>query len=162
MQLQLRLRMRQVPTLRQARTRSQARRALDGFEMISFAVLQAALPKIAQPQVIAVGIAYFAVIIGISIWASRRTKTASGFFVAGQGIGLVALTVASVSTSVSGFAFIGGPGLIYTVGLGAMFLVLPASVTNVMGAWVLAKRMRLLGEARSLMTIPDAIGARYR
>src|SRR4029079_9356640 len=35
-------------------------------------------------------------------------------------------------------------------------------VTNVMGAWVLAKRMRLLGEARGLMTVPDAIGARYR
>jgi Na+/panthothenate symporter len=109
-----------------------------------------------------VGVAYFAVIIGISIWASRRTKTASDFFVAGHGIGLIALTVASVSTSVSGFAFIGGPGLIYAVGLGAMFIVLPASVTNVMGAWVLAKRMRLLGEARGLMTVPDAIGARYR
>ena len=128
----------------------------------TFGLMQAALPRIAQPQVIAVGIAYFAVIIGISVWASRRTKTASDFFVAGHGIGLVALTVASVSTSVSGFAFIGGPGLIYAVGLGAMFIVLPASVTNVMGAWVLAKRMRLLGEARGLMTVPDAIGARYR
>ncbi len=81
---------------------------------------------------------------------------------AGHGIGLVALTIASVSTSVSGFAFIGGPALLYTVGLGAMFIVLPASITNVMGAWVLAKRMRLLGEARGLLTIPDAIGARYR
>ncbi|MFN2635582.1 MAG: hypothetical protein ABR585_00950 [Gemmatimonadaceae bacterium] len=64
--------------------------------------------------------------------------------------------------SVSGFAFIGGPGFIYAAGLGAMYIVLPASVTNVMGAWVLAKRMRLLGEARGLITIPDAIGARYR
>ena len=127
-----------------------------------FGLLQTTLPRIAQPVVIAVGVAYFAVIIGISIWASRRTKTASDFFVAGHGIGLIALTVASVSTSVSGFAFIGGPGLIYAVGLGAMFIVLPASVTNVMGAWVLAKRMRLLGEARGLMTVPDAIGARYR
>ena len=125
-------------------------------------LLQATLPIVAQPLVIGVGVAYFAVIIAISIWASRRTKTASDFFVAGHGIGLIALTVASVSTSVSGFAFIGGPGLIYTVGLGAMFIVLPASVTNVMGAWVLAKRMRLLGETRGLLTVPDAIGARYR
>lgn len=127
-----------------------------------FSLIQTSLPRVAHPSVIAVGIAYFAVIIAISVWASRRTKTASDFFVAGHGIGLIALTVASVSTSVSGFAFIGGPGLIYTVGLGAMFIVLPASVTNVMGAWVLAKRMRLLGEARGLMTVPDAIGARYR
>ena len=42
-----------------------------------------------------------------------------------------------------------------------MYIVLPAAVTNVMGAWVLAKRMRLLGEARNLITVPDAIGARY-
>ena len=112
--------------------------------------------------IVAVAVAYFAVVAMISVWATWRTRTARDFFVAGHGIGLVALTVASVSTSVSGFAFIGGPGLIYTIGLGAMYIVLPASVTNVMGAWVLAKRMRLLGAARGLMTVPDAIGARYR
>ena len=127
-----------------------------------YALLQTSLPRVSHPVAIGVGLAYFAVIIAISVWASRRTRTASDFFVAGHGIGLVALTVASVSTSVSGFAFIGGPGLMYTVGLGAMFIVLPASVTNVMGAWILAKRMRLLGEARGLITVPDAIGARYR
>ena len=126
------------------------------------ALLQTSLPHVKQPVVVAVGLAYFAGIIAISVWAARRTRTASDFFVAGHGIGLIALTVASVSTAVSGFAFVGGPGLMYTVGLGAMFIVLPAAVTNVMGAWVLAKRMRLLGEARALLTVPDAIGARYR
>src|SRR5256885_1959676 len=124
--------------------------------------MQTALPSAAQPAVITVGMFYFAVLVGVSIGAARRTRTANDFFVAGKGIGLVALTVASVSVSVSGFAFIGGPGFIYAVGLGAMYIVLPAAVTNVMGAWVLAKRMRLLGEARNLITIPDAIGARYR
>jgi Na+/proline symporter len=126
------------------------------------ALLQATLPIAARPAVVIVGILYFAVIVAISVWAARRTRTAADFFVAGKGIGLVALTVASVSVSVSGFAFIGGPGFIYAVGLGAMYIVLPAAVTNVMGAWVLAKRMRLLAEARALITIPDAIGARYR
>src|SRR3954470_19702610 len=125
-------------------------------------LVQVALPSAARPAVVAVGIAYFAVIVAISVWAARRTRTASDFFVAGKGIGLIALTVASVSVSVSGFAFIGGPGFIYAAGLGAMYIVLPASVTNVMGAWVLAKRMRLLAEARGLITIPDAIGARYK
>lgn len=126
------------------------------------AVLQGSLPKIGYPVVVIVGLLYFAVIIAISVWASRRTKTSADFFIAGKGIGLLALTVASVSTSVSGFAFIGGPGFMYTAGLGAMFIVLPAAVTNVMGAWVLAKRLRLLGEVRGLLTIPDAIGVRYR
>ena len=120
------------------------------------------MTRVSDPTIIAVALAYFAVIVAISVWAARRTRTASDFFVAGHGIGLVALTVASVSTSVSGFAFIGGPGLLYTVGLGALFIILPAAVTNVLGAWVLAKRLRLLGEVRGLMTVPDAIGARYR
>ena len=67
-----------------------------------------------------------------------------------------------MSATLSGFAFIGGPGLMYSLGLGAMFIILPASLTNTMSAWVLAKRMRLLGEVRGLITIPDAIGVRFR
>jgi Na+/proline symporter len=67
-----------------------------------------------------------------------------------------------MAATLSGFAFIGGPGLVYSVGIGAVFIVLPVSLTNAMGAWVLAKRMRLLAEVRDMITVPDAIGARYR
>lgn len=142
---------------------------MSGTSMISAALTiladpkpQGGLPHLASPTIVIVALLYFVGVVAISVCATRRTRTARDFFVAGHGIGLVALTVASVSTSVSGFAFIGGPGLVYTIGLGAIYIVLPASITNVMGAWVLAKRMRLLGEVRGLMTVPDAIGARYR
>ena len=50
----------------------------------------------------------------------------------------------------------------YTLGLGAVFIVLPIGVTGTLGAWTMAKRMRLLGEARGLITVPDAIAARFR
>ncbi len=130
--------------------------------LLQAALLQTALPPLTQPTIVAVALLYFVGVAAISIWAARRTKTASDFFKAGQGIGLVALTLAAMSATVSGFAFIGGPGLIYTVGLGGLFLVLPAAITNSMGAWVLAKRMRLLGELRGLITVPDAIAARYQ
>lgn len=120
-----------------------------------------ALPPLAQPTIIAVALCYFAGVAAIGIWAARRTRTARDFFVAGEGIGLWALALSAMAATVSGFAFIGGPGLVYTVGLGAIYLVLPAAITNSMGAWVLAKRMRLLAEARRLITVPDALGARY-
>ncbi|MGQ0560518.1 MAG: sodium/proline symporter [Gemmatimonadota bacterium] len=120
------------------------------------------LPRLTQPVIVAVAVAYFAVVAAIGVWATRRTRTASDFFVAGQGIGLVALAIAAMSATLSGFAFIGGPALIYSIGLGALFIVLPAGLTNTMTAWALAKKMRLLGEARGLITVPDAIGARYR
>jgi Na+/proline symporter len=126
-------------------------------------LLQSALlPPLARPTVIAVAVCYFAGVAAISVWAARRTRTAGDFFLAGQGIGLWALAIAAMAATLSGFIFVGGPGLVYTIGMGAVFIVMPATITNSMTAWVLAKRMRLLGEARGLVTIPDAIGARYR
>jgi Na+/proline symporter len=120
------------------------------------------LPAVAQPAIVAVAVLYFAIVSAIGAWAMRRTRDASDFFVAGRSIGLVALTLAAMSATLSGFAFIGGPGLVYTAGMGAVFLILPAALTSSMTAWALAKRLRLLGEARQLLTVPDAIGARYR
>ncbi len=126
------------------------------------ALLQAKpLPPLAQPAIVAVAVGYFAVVAVIGAWATRRTRTARDFFVAGQGIGLWALALSAMSATLSGFAFIGGPGLVYSIGLGAMYIMLPAAITGAMGAWVLAKRLRILGEIRGLITVPDAIGARY-
>ncbi|MEJ2540230.1 MAG: sodium/proline symporter [Gemmatimonadota bacterium] len=121
------------------------------------------LPGMARTEIVLIGIAYFVVVAAIGAWATRRTRTAEDFYVAGHGIGLFALTLAAMSATLSGFAFIGGPGLVFSVGLGAMFIILPASITNALGAWVMAKRLRLLREVREeVLTIPDAIGIRFR
>ncbi len=122
----------------------------------------AELPRVVQPAIVGVGVAYFLVVAAIGVWATRRTRTAGDFFAAGGGIGLVALSLSVMSASLSGFAFIGGPGLVYTLGMGALFIILPASLTGAMGAWVLAKRLRLLAEVRRTLTLPAAIEARYR
>ncbi|ODT04086.1 MAG: hypothetical protein ABS52_06830 [Gemmatimonadetes bacterium SCN 70-22] len=118
-----------------------------------------ALP--AQPTIVAVALVYFAIVAGIGVWAARRTHSASDFFVAGQGIGLWTMAIAAMAATLSGFAFIGGPGLVYTLGLGAVFIILPIGVTGTLGAWTMAKRVRLLGELRGLITVPDAIDARF-
>lgn len=125
-------------------------------------LMQTSLPRLAQPTIAAVALTYFAIVAVIGAWAVRRTRTANDFFAAGDGIGLIALTLAAMSATVSGFAFIGGPGLVYMSGMGAVFLTLSSSVTAAMTSWVLAKRLRLLAEVRGLITIPEAIGARYR
>jgi Na+/proline symporter len=112
--------------------------------------------------IIAVGIAYFVVCALIAAWATRRTQTAEDFYVAGRSVGLLPFAIAAMAATLSGFAFIGGPGLVYTMGMTAVFIILPAAITNTAGAWILGKKLRLLGEIRQLRTIPDAIGARYR
>ena len=125
------------------------------------ALQSAALPALHQPVIIAVAVVYFAIVAVIGTWAMRRTRTADDFFLAGRGIGLFALAIAAMAATLSGFAFIGGPGLMYSIGLGAVFIVLPAGLTGAMTTWVLARKLRLLGEARGLLTVPAAIRARY-
>ena len=125
-------------------------------------LLQVAIPRLSSPRVVAIAVIYFVIVAAIATWASRRTRSANDFFVAGAGVGLWTLAIAKMASTLSGFAFIGGPGLVYTIGIGAVFIILPGALTNALGAWVLAKRMRLLGETRGLFTVPDAIGARYR
>jgi Na+/proline symporter len=130
--------------------------------MNSAFLLQSSLPSLKKPEIVIIALVYLTIVAVIATWATRKTKSASDFFVAGSGVGLFTLAIAKMAATLSGFAFIGGPGLVYTIGIGAVFIILPGAITNAMGAWVLAKKMRLLGEVRGLMTVPDAIGARYR
>lgn len=111
--------------------------------------------------ILAVGVLYMVATALIGAAATRRTRSADDFFVAGRRIGLLALALSTMSASLSGFAFIGGPGLVYTLGLGAVFIVLPAGVTNALAAWVLGRRLRLLAEVESILTLPDALRVRF-
>ena len=135
---------------------------MSGVSGIAALLQTAAVPPLAKPVIGGVAVGYFIIVAVIGIWATRKTKSAADFFVAGQGLGLFTLAIAAMAATLSGFAFIGGPGLVYSLGLGAVFIILPAALTNSMGAWVLAKRLRLLAEVREMITIPDAIGARFQ
>ena len=126
-------------------------------------ILQAAaIPVLRQPAILTVAVGYALITAAIGAWGWWRTRSAGDFFVAGRRLGPFTLALAAMAAALSGFTFIGGPGLLYSVGLGALLIFLPASITNCLSAWVLAKRLRLLAEARGVITIPEAIGARYR
>lgn len=110
---------------------------------------------------VVVGICYFATCGWIAIWAARRTSTSGEFFVAGRRLGIWTVAIASMASSLSGFTFIGGPGLVYSIGIGAVYIILPAAITGALSAWVLGKRLRLLAEVRGVVTIPEAVGLRF-
>jgi Na+/proline symporter len=121
----------------------------------------AAIPDDARPTIVVVGVIYLAVVAAIAVWAGRRTHTREDFFLAGKAVGLLALTFAALASTFSSFTFLGGPSFLYLSGLGAMMFVLPATLTNALSAWVLAKRLRLIAEIRPVLTLPDVMGLRY-
>ncbi len=126
------------------------------------AVQATTLPALSRPVIAGVSLGYFAVVAAIAVWATRRTRTAGDFFLAGKQLGIWTMSIAAMAATISGFSFIGGPGLVYAEGLGAAFIVLPVAVTSSLVGWTLGTRLRLLADARGVFTIPDAIGARYR
>ncbi len=120
------------------------------------------MPVLDKPVIAITALVYMAFVLGIGIWAVRRTRNARDFFIAGQGIGLLVTTLATMSAAFSGFLFIGGPGLTYRLGMSSLFISFPVSFTAGLLCWVVAKRLRLLAEVREVFTIPDAIFCRYR
>ncbi|MGH0029510.1 MAG: sodium:solute symporter family transporter, partial [Myxococcota bacterium] len=106
-------------------------------------------------------VAYGAACLAVGLWALRRTRTPRDFFMAGRSLGVVVSSVAIFSTTLSGFGFVGGPGLVYRMGLSSVWLVLTAVTGYVLTFVLLAKRLRLLAEARDPVSLPDAVAARY-
>lgn len=119
------------------------------------------MPLAERPLIVASAVAYLLVVVAVGVWALRRTRSPKDFFIAGQGIGVFVVGVATMSAAFSGFVFVGGPGLTYRIGLASLFICLPVSFTAAMLGWSVAKRLRLLSEVREVFTVPDALAARF-
>jgi len=104
---------------------------------------------------------YAVACIAVGLWAMGRTHSTRDFFMAGRSLGVVVSSVAIFSTTLSGFGFVGGPGLVYRMGTSSIWLVLTSVTGYVLTFALLAKRLRLLAEVRDTVSLPDAVAARY-
>lgn len=114
-----------------------------------------------RPWLIGAALAYFLAVIWIGIWAARRTRTASDFFIAGQRPGLLVTGLATTAAAFSGFVFLGGPGLTYRMGTASFFILASTGFTSALLCWVVAKRLRLMAAVRDTFTIPDVFAHRF-
>jgi Na+/proline symporter len=105
--------------------------------------------------------AYLVVCMAIGVWAMRRTRTSRDFFVAGRQIGFAVAGLAMFSSTLSGFGFVGGPGLIYLMGMSSVWIIITTPPGMAVSTWLVAKRLRLLAEVRDMVSLPDAVAARY-
>jgi Na+/proline symporter len=80
------------------------------------------VPLLGRPLIVAATLLYFAVCLGLGVWALRRTRSARDFWVARQGLGVVVTGLATMAAAFSGFVFLGGPGLTYRMGLSSLFI----------------------------------------
>lgn len=107
-------------------------------------------------------IGYMALCIAIGIWAMRRTKSTQDFFMASRHLGFIVASVAVFSSIMSGFGFVGGPGLVYKMGTSSFWMIICTSIGISLAFFLLGKRLRLIAELRQPISLPDAIRARYK
>ena len=106
-------------------------------------------------------VGYFVLCIAIGLWAMRRTQTASNFFTAGRNLGIIVTSVAVFSSVMSGFGFVGGPGLVYRMGISSCWIVISAAFGQAISFFLLGKRLRLIAAERDSISLPDVVMARY-
>jgi len=106
--------------------------------------------------------AFFVLCIGIGLWAMRRTSSTTDFFMAGRDLGFIVTAVAVFSSTMSGFGFVGGPGLVYQMGMSSVWMIVCTGLSYTVCFFLLAKRLRVLAEIRNSISLPDAVQARYR
>lgn len=119
-------------------------------------------PLIEQPWLALASAVSLVVVVAIGLWSSGRTQSAKDFFVAGRGVGLWVIAMATMTAAFSGFVFLGGPGLTYRIGIASLFIIVPVGFTSGLLCWVLAKRLMMLADLDEVFTIPDALSLRFR
>lgn len=96
-----------------------------------------------EPIILVCIAVYFVICILVGIWAMRKTHSASDFFIAGKGLGPVVVGLAVFSSTLSGFGFVGGPGLVYNMGMTSVWMVIVSTLGYAIVFYMLAKRMRI-------------------
>ncbi len=104
---------------------------------------------------------YMLLCIAVGIWALRRTKSAHDFFMAGRDLGIMVTAFAVFSTTLSGFGFVGGPGLVYKMGMSSVWMFVCIIMGFNISFFALGKRLRLLSELGNAVSLPDVVGLRY-
>ncbi len=105
---------------------------------------------------------YFALCIGVGIWALRRTKSSHDFFMAGRELGIIVTAFALFSSTLSGFGFVGGPGLVYSQGMTSVWMIVCGTVASCFTFFLVAKRLRIFSEVYNTVSLPDTVALRYQ
>lgn len=119
------------------------------------------MESLRQPIILTSVALYMLVCLGVGVWALRRTRSTRDFFMAGRQLGILITGIAIFSSTMSGFGFVGGPGLVYALGMSSVWIVLTTGIAGAVGDFLLGKRLRMFAELFDTVSLPDVVAARY-
>jgi sodium/proline symporter len=110
--------------------------------------------------VLATLVVYKLILVAVGMWASRRNKTESDFFLAGQGLGSWVAGLSYAASTSSAWVLLGFTGFVYANGLVALWMV-PGIWAGYVGVWLFfGRRLREETAREGHLTLTDFIAAR--
>ncbi len=102
-------------------------------------------------------VSYKALLVGIGLWASRRTHSEDDFFLGGRSLGPVVAAISYSSSASSAWTLLGMSGVAFVMGVGALWIV-AGSVIGMLIAWYwIAPRLMSASRERNLVTLTDLL-----
>ncbi|MYE24889.1 MAG: sodium/proline symporter [Gammaproteobacteria bacterium] len=106
-------------------------------------------------MLIAILVAYQALLIGIGLWARSRSASHDDFLIGGRRMGALVASLSYAAGASSAWSILGVTGIAYTQGISAVWL-LPGTITGHIVAWFfIAPRLRRLAADRQYVTLTD-------
>lgn len=104
---------------------------------------------------------FFLLMVGIGVFAGRFQSDEEEYFAAGRRSGLLVIALSTFAGLQSGWGIVGNAGVIFQVGFEYFVLVALVPFLMVVSFWLLARKMRSLGQYKDAITAPDAIYYRF-
>ncbi len=102
-------------------------------------------------------VAYKLALVGIGLWASRRTRDTTDFFLGGRRLGAWVASLSASASSSSAWTLLGVSGAAYLWGWPALWLF-PATLMGFLINWLwVAPRLMALSRAEGSLTLTDVL-----
>ncbi len=106
-------------------------------------------------------VAAVAACILLAAWGWTRARDDEGFFAASRSAGPVLAGLGGTAAGLSAFVFVGGPGLMASLGVASLWIVLSAPFTGALQCWAVGEPLTRLARMHGCLTIPGVVASRF-
>jgi len=106
-------------------------------------------------------IVYLGILAALAVWSRRETHTLSGYYLAGKKLPFWVVAFSTNATGESGWLLLGLSGMGYLVGVQAYWVVVGEILGIGASWWIIARRLKALGDDVDALTVPDVLAAKF-
>lgn len=106
-------------------------------------------------------VAFIISVMGVGLYSQRLIESSDQYYGATKLFGAAVITLASMSGIMSAFGFVGGPGLVYSMGTSSLWMTFAAGIGFAMAYWVIGKRVRGMADVADIGTLGDVVDVRF-